>query len=131
MGEQALRRRLQRRLRRLRQPRRPLPPGLLRRAPPPHRERDADASPAFPLEAPGNAKRAAPEGRPFLDRWISYWIDEPIELNLVDALPPRKLTAPMQTTAIRPTRRAYSTSDAPFSSCAKRARRYGATTFCQ
>ena len=50
-------------------------------------------------------------------------MEEPTVLNLSLAELPRKVTATMHTTAIRATRRAYSTREAPRSSSAKRARR--------
>src|SRR5258708_18643950 len=61
-----------------------------------------------------------------------YWIDEPTALNLLEAFLPSRVTATMQTTAMRATRRAYSTRLAPRSLlAAKRARMYGATVPCQ
>src|SRR3954452_6319135 len=42
-----------------------------------------------------------------------YLMALPTLLNLLEAFWPRTVTAPMQTTAIRATRRAYSTSEAP------------------
>jgi len=60
-----------------------------------------------------------------------YWSADPTEENFFDALEPRRLTATMQTTAMRATRRAYSTRLAPRSVRPKRARRNGAQNRCQ
>src|SRR5207302_10198523 len=66
-------------------------------------------------------------------RWRGpgYCRFEPTLLNLLDALLPRKAIATMQTTAMRATRRAYSTRLAPRSSRPNFARRYGAQCCCQ
>src|SRR5581483_10073783 len=56
----------------------------------------------------------------------NYWIEEPTALNLLEAFLPSRVTATMQTTAMRATRRAYSTRLAPRSSLPKRTRMYGA-----
>src|SRR5207253_1747590 len=83
-----------------------------------------------------DAKRAGPEARP--DRvaptapgpsW-PYWMAEPTFENFELAFWPRNVMAAMQTTAIRATRRAYSTRLAPRSVPPKRARRYGAHCCC-
>jgi hypothetical protein len=53
----------------------------------------------------------------------SFALDTPTSLNFVIAAPPRSVTtAAMQTTAMRATRSAYSTSDAPRSVLPTRAR---------
>src|SRR5581483_2398318 len=61
----------------------------------------------------------------------AYWIAEPTEENFFEAFEPSRLTATMQTTAIRATRRAYSTRLAPRSVRPKRARMKGAQNRCQ
>src|SRR6476661_7139744 len=64
----------------------------------------------------GKSKRDGPQGPSLsysLGRLDQPATAEPTDENLLEALRPRKVTATMQTTAMRATSRAYSTREAP------------------
>src|SRR5436305_7154039 len=61
----------------------------------------------------GRTLRAAPVPFDVVGLRVAQLMAEPTELNLLEAARPRNVMATMQTTAIRATRSAYSTSEAP------------------